>query len=268
MVMVAILVLLGAATAGLLAARDQAPRTSTLEAAVSPTDSPLKAATPWGQRQQPATYTNPLEREISGLGTVDTRLLDAETVRRLPGTGQTVEKNAAYTSGNGALANGAIGGNIAELAQHSWDAGSATRSETDGDDLVPLLPEKAQLKYPNLGYRLNDLVIRVEEGAASAQEAADGGTVQREGSVAVTVYLSGDVASMAGFLDNNGGDLRNVGEDYIEAYVPVTLLGELSKQPGVLRVREITSPQPDGTAAGRSPACDGNRTSGGQAPSR
>ena len=89
--MVAILVLLGAVTAGLLAAKDQAPRTSTLEAAVSPTDSPLKAATPWSQRQQPATYTNPFEREISGLGTVDTRLLDAETVRRLPGTGQTVE---------------------------------------------------------------------------------------------------------------------------------------------------------------------------------
>ena len=37
-----------------------------------------------------------------------------------------------------------------------------------------------------------------------------------------------------------------MGEDYIEAYVPVTLLGELSHQPGVLRVREIIPPQEGG----------------------
>ena len=39
------------------------------------------------------------------------------------------------------------------------------------------------------------------------------------------------------FLQDNGGDPRNVGEDYIEAYVPVTLLGAVSEQPGVIRVR-------------------------------
>ena len=36
-----------------------------------------------------------------------------------------------------------------------------------------------------------------------------------------------------------------MGEDYIEAYVPVSLLGLVSEQPGVLRVREIIPPQPD-----------------------
>ena len=46
------------------------------------------------------------------------------------------------------------------------------------------------------------------------------------------------------FLEDNGGDPRNVGEDYIEAYVPVPLLGQLSEQPGVIRVREIIPPQP------------------------
>ena len=38
---------------------------------------------------------------------------------------------------------------------------------------------------------------------------------------------------------------RKVGEDYIEAYVPVILLGQLSQQPGVIRVREIIPPEPD-----------------------
>ena len=49
---------------------------------------------------------------------------------------------------------------------------------------------------------------------------------------------------MVEFLEDNGGDPRNVGEDYIEAYVPVTLLGELSEQPGVTRVQEIIPPEP------------------------
>ena len=50
---------------------------------------------------------------------------------------------------------------------------------------------------------------------------------------------------MVAFLGENGGDPRNVGEDYIEAYVPVTLLGTASEQPDVLRVREIILPNPD-----------------------
>ena len=245
--MVAVLVILGGATAGLIAARDQAPRTSTPEAAVSPTDSPLKAA----------TYASHLEREVAGHGMVDAGERDAETARGLPEAEHLVEKNAADTAGHGALVNGANAGNIAKLTQHSEDVGSVSLSETGGspealpsaaagcDDQVSPLPEKLQLKYPNLGSRLNDLVVRVEEGEASAQEAADGAAVQREGSVAVTVYLSGNVANVAGFLEDNGGDPRNVGEDYIEAYVPVTLLGELSEQPGVLRVREIIPPQED-----------------------
>ena len=63
--------------------------------------------------------------------------------------------------------------------------------------------------------------------------------------MAVTIYLSGNVDGMVSFLEDNGGDPRNVGEDYIEAYVPVTLLGPVSEQPGVLRVREIIPPEPD-----------------------
>ena len=109
----------------------------------------------------------------------------------------------------------------------------------DGEDIEITLPEKTELKYPNLGSRLDQLVAGVEEGGASAREAAEDAPVHQEESVAVTIYLSGNVDGVVSFLEDNGGSPRNVGEDYIEAYVPVMLLGQVSEQPGVLRVREI-----------------------------
>ena len=114
----------------------------------------------------------------------------------------------------------------------------------DGDDDSYSIPEKADLKYPNLGSRLDQLVTGVEEGEMSAGEAAGEVPVHREESVAVTIYLSGNVDDVEQFLEDNGGDPRNVGEDYIEAYVPVALMGPVSEQPGVLRVREIIPMQP------------------------
>ena len=49
---------------------------------------------------------------------------------------------------------------------------------------------------------------------------------------------------MLEFLRANGGDPRNVGDDYVEAYMPVTLLAEASEQPNVARVQAIIPPQP------------------------
>ena len=63
--------------------------------------------------------------------------------------------------------------------------------------------------------------------------------------MAVTIYLTANVSDVVQFLLDNGGDPRNVGEDYIEAYVPVSLLGVLSERPGVIRVREIVPPTPE-----------------------
>ena len=117
---------------------------------------------------------------------------------------------------------------------------------TASDDTLPTLPEKPDLKYPNLGSNLDQLVASVEEGETSAKEAAEDAPVHQEASVAVTIYLSGNLDDVVKFLEDNGGSSRNVGGDYIEAYVPVTLLGPVSEQPGVLRVRAITPPQPGG----------------------
>ena len=133
---------------------------------------------------------------------------------------------------------------------------------SDDDDSPSTLPEKHELKHPNLGSNLDQLVARVEKGKTSAKEAAEedetsakeaaeedetsareAAPVYREASVMVTIYLSGNVDDVVKFLEDNGGSPRNVGEDYIEAHVPVSLLGRVSEQPGVIRVREITPPK-------------------------
>ena len=115
----------------------------------------------------------------------------------------------------------------------------------DGEDSQPTLPEKPELKYPNLGSNLDQLVASIKKGKTSAKEAAEDtedAPARREASIAVTIYLSGNVDEVVKFLQDNDGSPRNVGEDYIEAYVPVSLLGRVSEQPGVIRVREILPP--------------------------
>ena len=125
-------------------------------------------------------------------------------------------------------------------------ANAVPGAHADGDeDQAPPIPEKRELTYPNLGSHLDQLVARVEEGDATAEEAAGETAMHRAESVAVTIHLSGNVEEVVAFLEENGGDPRNLGEDYIEAYVPVSLLGPVSEQPGVLRVREIVPPEND-----------------------
>ena len=113
----------------------------------------------------------------------------------------------------------------------------------DADDQVSIVPEKGILKYPNLGSRLNQMVASFETGRSTAEEAAQGAALHQLESVAVTIYLSENVDDVVTFLEDNGGDPRNVGKDYIEAYVPVPLLGPVSERPGVIRVREIVPPR-------------------------
>ena len=112
----------------------------------------------------------------------------------------------------------------------------------DGEDSQPTLPEKPELKYPNLGSNLDQLAARALKGKTSAREAAEDTPARREASVAVTIYLSGNVDEVVKFLQDNNGSPRNVGEDYIEAHVPVSLLGRVSEQPSVIRVRKIVPP--------------------------
>ena len=139
--------------------------------------------------------------------------------------------------------------------------GDKNREFAQGQQQAPPIPEKAELNYSNLGSHLDQLVASVEAGQATVQDAASNSPVHSGESVAVTIYLSGNVDEVVSFLEDNGGDPRNVGEDYIEAYVPVTLLGQVSEQPGVIRVREIVPPQPVQTiqrVTGHGPAVHGS----------
>ena len=79
----------------------------------------------------------------------------------------------------------------------------------------------------------------------------------------VTILLSGDVDGVVRFLENNGGANVAAGEDYIEAYVPVLLLVETSRQPGVLQVRLIQPPgetQERSQVAGNGPGVHGSQS--------
>ena len=218
-----LLLLLSLACASASAPVTPAPRVSTgTPVADGIVQTTIEAATPTPPRTSKATPERTGEIQASDNDSKDT----SDSVQRSGGT-----------SGGGQAASiPRSGGNGGDEK-----AASIPRSGgTGGADQALPIPDKGELKYPNLGSRLDELVASVEAGQPTAQEAA----VHSGALVAVTIYLSGGVDEVVAFLEENGGDPRNVGEDYVEAYVPVTLLGPVSEQPGVLRVREIVPPDP------------------------
>ena len=112
-----------------------------------------------------------------------------------------------------------------------------------GDDVIPSTPpDRPEQKHPKLGSRLDKIIARVDSGEITAREAARASPISLEDSVAVTIHITSRVDEVVSFLTNNGGDPRNIGEEYIEAYVPISLLGKTAGQPGVARIREIIPP--------------------------
>ena len=114
----------------------------------------------------------------------------------------------------------------------------------NGEDDQQQPPQKRHLIHPVLGSHLNDLVAQLESGNSTPRQAAERASVHLHDSVGVTIHLSSHLDEVVQFLRDYGADPRNVGQDFIEAYVPVSLLGPLSHQPGVVRIREIIPPQP------------------------
>ncbi len=108
---------------------------------------------------------------------------------------------------------------------------------------IPVAVPKILQKYPRLDSTLSGLVAGYDGGQVAPETAASQAPFHSESSVAVTIYISANVSTIRSFLENNGADVRNVGEDYVEAYVPVTLLGQLSEQSGVTRVETIFGPK-------------------------
>ena len=112
---------------------------------------------------------------------------------------------------------------------------------------LPPRGEKTPPKYENMDYMLNQIADDYEQSErsfAAERNAAGKAPVSRQASVAVTFYTdAAQTQAIAQWLTDAGGDPRNIGEDYIEAYVPVSLLGEASEQPGVLSIRAVIPPQ-------------------------
>ena len=144
---------------------------------------------------------------------------------------------------------------LASLTTFALLAGPSAQAQQPPLDTPTPAPE-TDLDFPppdaktpplgNLDSMLSRLVERVEQGISTANAAAASAPISRGESIAVTFYTQADAVTLADFLSANGGDPRNVGEGYVEAYVPVTLLVSASEQPGVTRVNAIVPPQPAG----------------------
>ena len=101
-------------------------------------------------------------------------------------------------------------------------------------------------KYPNLDSDLNHIVEQTRTGQLTAQAAAASTPMHYGQSVAVTLYIiEGYADAIASYLEANGASPRNIGADYIEAYIPVSLLAEVSEREGVVSIRTIIPPHPD-----------------------
>ena len=119
------------------------------------------------------------------------------------------------------------------------------------ENLPPIEGKLNPPTYPNMDSNLNRIVEQVQTGQFTAQAAAANAPLSSDESVAVTIYVTeGFAAAIVAFLESNGASPRNVGTDYVEAYVPVSLLPDTSAQEGVISVRTIVPPQPAQSAAG------------------
>lgn len=141
----------------------------------------------------------------------------------------------------------------------------AAAPDADGGQLPSLKNKVNPHKYSNMDSILNQAVAQYEQSSrssAAAQSAANRAPVSSELSIAVTFYTNTQFTqAIVGLLQGVGVHPRNIGEDYIETYVPVGLLPVASQLPGVMSVRSIVPPQPAqilddnlGSAAHNAPA--------------
>ncbi len=115
-----------------------------------------------------------------------------------------------------------------------------------GDQQFPLFEGKLNPpQYPNLDSHLSRIVEQAQSGQFTTQAAVANAPVHSGASVAVTFYITeGYAQDIWDWLEESGASPRNIGADYIEAYVPVSLLPSASEREGVNSVRTIVPPQP------------------------
>ena len=142
------------------------------------------------------------------------------------------------------------GSRSASVHAQQGDAPTPTPTAEPGPVFdIQVLPTEGKIsppKYPNLDSDLNHIVEQVWTGRLTAQAAAASAPVHYGQSVAVTLYIiEGYADAIASYLEASGASPRNTGADYVEAYIPVSLLVEASEREGVVGIRTIIPPHPD-----------------------
>ena len=103
--------------------------------------------------------------------------------------------------------------------------------------------EKEPLTYPNMDSHLNRLVEETESTRRETTSDAEQTTQSVEPMLVTFYVLPERINALREYLEANGVFVRNVGDDYIEAHVPLLLLSPASEQPGVLRVDTVIPPR-------------------------
>lgn len=114
------------------------------------------------------------------------------------------------------------------------------------DDIWTPPDSKPTETYPKIGGGLQYDVVEFEE----AQDAASGPSGQSDSApedtaVLVSIFLSGNKAEVATWLRSKGITPEHADDPNIsglDAYVPLSLLGELSRQNGVIEIEHPAPP--------------------------
>ena len=123
-----------------------------------------------------------------------------------------------------------------------------TLAQPEDSSIQNLPPIKGKFnppQYPNMDSNLNRILEQVQSGRLTAKAAASNAPFHSGASVAVRLYIiEGYAQDVWDWLEENGADPRNIGVDYVEAYIPVSLLVEASQREGVITVHTIIPLQP------------------------
>ncbi|MXY47385.1 MAG: S8 family serine peptidase [Chloroflexi bacterium] len=156
------------------------------------------------------------------------------------------------------------GGNAPRVLAQTGDTPTpqAATEPADGQGMENITLNEGNInppKYSNMDSNLNYIIEQVQTGQFSAQVAAASAPIHDAQSVAVTLYITeGYAQDVWDWLEENGASPRNIGADYIEAYIPVSLLPDASRQEGVISVHTIVPPQPaQGTVVSEGVAAHG-----------
>ena len=117
---------------------------------------------------------------------------------------------------------------------------TTSRAAGDQDEF-----ERPTLAYPKLGTFLNGLVRQSTKSLLAANSVAEQAPLSHDSTVGVTVHVSAGTGNVESFLEQNGVSIRHKGDTWLEAFVPVDILGPLSQIPAVRQVRPIIRPQED-----------------------